>query len=366
MPTTGTLATTTNNLGAFGATTSAQLAGNLTNETGTGVAVFSNNPTLVAPLLGAAQATTINDLTITDPGTSATLSLADGSTFVTAGAFSTTFTTTGATTLTLPTTGTLATTANNLGAFGTTTSAQLLGNISDETGSGLAVFSNSPTLVAPLLGAAQATTINDLTITDPGTSATLSLADGSAFITAGGFSTTLTTTGATTLILPTTGTLTTTSNNLGVFAATTSAQLRGNISDETGTGIAVFATAPTLVTPILGQATSTSLQATNIALGNVLGTGSSNPVITGSNLGGTVTVDQDGSVTANNPIITVNLTVTFPAGAHVVLTPANAATAALAGAGVWTSATTTSFTINAGTTPPAANTYSWNYLVVGN
>ncbi len=45
-------------------------------------------------------------------------------------------------------------------------------------------------------------------------------------------------------------------NPLSQFAATTSSQLRGVISDETGTGALVFATSPTLVTPLLGTPTS--------------------------------------------------------------------------------------------------------------
>jgi hypothetical protein len=51
-------------------------------------------------------------------------------------------------------------------------------------------------------------------------------------------------------------------NNLGVFAATTSLQLLGVISDETGTGSLVFATSPVLVTPTLGVASATSLAVT--------------------------------------------------------------------------------------------------------
>lgn len=43
-----------------------------------------------------------------------------------------------------------------------------------------------------------------------------------------------------------------TGSPLSQFAATTSAQLAGVISDETGSGSAVFATSPTLVTPALG------------------------------------------------------------------------------------------------------------------
>ena len=48
-------------------------------------------------------------------------------------------------------------------------------------------------------------------------------------------------------------------NPLSQFAATTSAQLAGVLSDETGSGAAVFATTPTLVTPILGTPTSGTL-----------------------------------------------------------------------------------------------------------
>lgn len=56
---------------------------------------------------------------------------------------------------------------------------------------------------------------------------------------------------------------------LSQFASTTSAQLAGVISDETGSGSVVFATSPTLVSPVLGAATATSIN------GNVLTTGSS-------------------------------------------------------------------------------------------
>ncbi len=60
----------------------------------------------------------------------------------------------------------------------------------------------------------------------------------------------------------TSGTIALTSNLLSDFAATTSSQLAGVISDETGSGSLVFATSPTLVTPLLG--TPTSGVATNL------------------------------------------------------------------------------------------------------
>jgi len=56
-----------------------------------------------------------------------------------------------------------------------------------------------------------------------------------------------------------TGTVALTNNKLDAFAATTSAELRSVISDETGTGGLVFADTPTLITPNIGVATGTSL-----------------------------------------------------------------------------------------------------------
>ena len=69
-------------------------------------------------------------------------------------------------------------TANPLSQFASTTSAQLLGVISDETGSGALVFGTSPTFVTPVLGVAVATTVNKVTLTAPATGSTLTIADG--------------------------------------------------------------------------------------------------------------------------------------------------------------------------------------------
>jgi len=82
------------------------------------------------------------------------------------------------------------------------------------------------------------------------------------FATSGAFSVTLTATGATNVTLPTTGTLAVVGNPLSQFAATTSAQLAGVISDETGSGLLVFATSPVLTTPNIGAATGASLATT--------------------------------------------------------------------------------------------------------
>jgi len=90
---------------------SANLISAITDETGTGALVFANTPTLVTPTIGVATATSVNKVAITAPATSATLTLADGSTLATSGAYGVTLTATGTTSLTLPTSGTLATQA---------------------------------------------------------------------------------------------------------------------------------------------------------------------------------------------------------------------------------------------------------------
>lgn len=60
---------------------------------------------------------------------------------------------------------------------------------------------------------------------------------------------------------------------LAQFAATTSAQLAGVLSDETGSGAAVFANTPTLVTPVLGTPTSGTLtNCTGLPAAGVSGT----------------------------------------------------------------------------------------------
>lgn len=64
-----------------------------------------------------------------------------------------------------------------------------------------------------------------------------------------------------------TGTVIVSTDTLASLSATTSLQLKTLISDETGSGALVFATTPTLVTPVLGAATGTSvvLSATGVA-----------------------------------------------------------------------------------------------------
>jgi hypothetical protein len=158
----------------LGTPSSANLAAALTDETGTGAAVFANSPTLVTPTLGTPASGTLTNCTG------------------------------------LPVSSGVSGLGANVATFlATPSSANLAAALTDETGSGAAVFATSPTLTTPVLGVATATSVNKVALTAPATSATLTLADGSTLATSGAYSQTLTATGATNVTLPTTGTLAT-------------------------------------------------------------------------------------------------------------------------------------------------------------
>jgi hypothetical protein len=63
-----------------------------------------------------------------------------------------------------------------------------------------------------------------------------------------------------------------TTSKISALAATSSSELAGVISDETGTGALVFANTPTLVTPVLGAATATSIALPDTLVGSATGT----------------------------------------------------------------------------------------------
>jgi len=253
---TGTIALTANKLSVFAATTSSELAGVISDETGSGALVFATSPTLVTPLLGTPTSGNLSNCTNIPMGqATGTLAVANGGTGITSfGTGIATF-------------------------LGTPSSANLAAAVTDETGSGALVFANTPTLVTPNIGAATGTS---LTATGGGVLARAAATQDGVEIRgrAGGTGnweviiTPATLSADRTLTLPdATGTVALTSNNLSVFAATTSSQLAGVISDETGSGALVFATSPTLVTPLLGTPTSGNLSnCTNIPMGQATGT----------------------------------------------------------------------------------------------
>jgi hypothetical protein len=177
-------------------------------------------------------------------------------------------------------------TTSKISDLSSTTSAELAGKISDETGMGTLVFATSPTLVTPTLGVATANSVNKVTITAPATGSILTIADGKTLTTSN--SITLAGTDATTMTFPSTnatiartdaaqtftGTQTFSSTIAGsvtgnAATVTTNANLTGpitssgnatSIASQTGTGTKfVMDTSPTLVTPVIGVATGTSL-----------------------------------------------------------------------------------------------------------
>ena len=94
--------------------------------------------------------------------------------------------------------------------------------------------------------------------------------------------------------VPASKTLVVTTDKLSALAATTSAELAGVISDETGSGALVFANTPTLVTPVLGVATATSVNGTTIPTSKTLVDTDSSQTLTNKTLT---------SAIENNPIL---------------------------------------------------------------
>lgn len=211
----------------------------VTTSTGTGSTVLSDSPTFTGTTtLDAVVVNNINKLNITQPATVAVLTIANNKTLTVSDTLTLSATVSGST-LNIGSGGTLGTLAYS------TTAAVSQGGTGNTSIGAYAIVCGGTTGT----GALQ-------TVASLGTT-------GQALISNG--------LGA----LPTWQTLAgggnaLTTNPLSQFAATTSAQLAGVISDETGSNLLVFNTSPTLVTPILGTPTSGTL--TNCT-GLPLGTG---------------------------------------------------------------------------------------------
>lgn len=217
--------------------------------TGTGNVVMSTSPTLVTPALGIPSSVTLTNAT----GLPVSTGISGLGTGV-------------ATLLATP------------------SSANLAAAITDETGSGSLVFATSPTLVTPALGTPSSVTLTSATglpistgVSGLGTGVATALAvnvgsAGAPVVNGGALGT------------PSSGTLTSATglpistgvSGLGTGVATflatpSSANLISAVTDETGTGALVFATSPTLVTPVLGTPSSGTLSSCTVDGTNKVG-----------------------------------------------------------------------------------------------
>jgi hypothetical protein len=298
---TGTVALTNNKLDAFAATSSSELRTVISDETGTGGLVFADTPTLITPNIGAATGTslvlsgdlTVNGTTTTINSTEITvddknLTLGSVATPTDAGADGGGITLKGATDKTLnwidatdawtssehfnlatgkelKIAGTSVLSGSTLGSGVTGSSLTSVGTITSGTWTGTAIaIANGGTGAT---SAGNARTALGLAIGSDvqAYNSTLAAVAGGTYTGDDSIATVGTITAGTwngsTIAVANGGTgITSFGSGIATFLGTpSSANLLAAVTDETGTGALVFANAPTLVTPVIGAATGTSL-----------------------------------------------------------------------------------------------------------
>jgi hypothetical protein len=265
-------------------TDSAGLAAALSDESGTGAALFASSPTIVTPTIASMTNAQHNHTNAAGGGQITDAALSSAVTAAKGGTALNTSTSTGVPRIT---SGTWSTDAG-ISHLASSTSAALSTVLSDETGTGAAVFASSPTLVTPTIASLANANHNHTNTANGGqiTDAALSTAVGSA---KGGTGANL---GTNTGIARLTSGTWTTDAGYQHLASSTSANVASTVSDETGTGVLVFGTSPTLTTPVIGSFASATHSHTNAAGGGALDAAAVST--------GTVATARLGSGTANS------------------------------------------------------------------